>query len=126
MLTARHQPKSHPCASLSPQVQDEANSPAPFTELRFSNDGKQLLGVVDGRVYVLHAFEGHVVCKFATCKMQDSPPALEADFSPCSQYVVAGEEDTAQGCRAVAAVVDTVSLHCGYGSHAGRMCAPIV
>ncbi|KAK2079307.1 hypothetical protein QBZ16_002998 [Prototheca wickerhamii] len=41
-------------------VADEKNSAAVFAQLRFSLDGKFLLAVVEGRIYVLDAFEGTI------------------------------------------------------------------
>jgi hypothetical protein len=43
---------------LSAQVPDLRNSPVPFTHLSFSNEGKELLGVAEGKVFVMDAFTG--------------------------------------------------------------------
>lgn len=48
------------CHSHTPQVADEKNGAAVFAVLRFSLDGKYLLAVVEGRIYVMDAFEGTV------------------------------------------------------------------
>lgn len=45
------------------QVADERNSAAVFAVIRFSLDGKRLLAVVEGRIYVLDAFDGAVLRK---------------------------------------------------------------
>jgi hypothetical protein len=39
------------------QVPPEAKSHACFSCLKFSGDGKYILGVVDGRIYVLDSFQ---------------------------------------------------------------------
>jgi outer membrane protein assembly factor BamB len=43
------------------QVSDSANTPMSFSGLRFSNDGKWMLGTLEGKVYVMDAFNGTLV-----------------------------------------------------------------
>lgn len=57
-------PPCPPCPpTLTPQLPDEVNTPTPYSDVKFSSDGKYLLGVVEGRVYVMDAFNGTVVRK---------------------------------------------------------------
>lgn len=51
----------HTPALKKQQVSDSANTPTSFTGLRFSNDGKWLLGMLEGKVYVMDAFNGTLV-----------------------------------------------------------------
>jgi hypothetical protein len=67
------------------------NSPSGFSDLRFSNDGKWMLGVVESKIYVLDAFNGNVVSRFSNGASPDSPYSLEAAFTPDSQFIVSGE-----------------------------------
>jgi WD40 repeat protein len=73
------------------QINDEINTPSSFSDLRFSNDGKWILGVVESKIYVLDAFSGNVVNRFSNGASPDSPYSLEAAFTPDSQFIVAGE-----------------------------------
>mmetsp|Transcript_26980 Transcript_26980/g.58990 ORF Transcript_26980/g.58990 Transcript_26980/m.58990 type:complete len:322 (-) Transcript_26980:297-1262(-) len=73
-------------------VQEEANSPIPFGDIKFSLDGKYMLAVAEGRLYVLDAFNGGVLRKFSTGVPEAGTP-LEATFSADNQYVLSGCED---------------------------------
>eukprot|EP00200_Dunaliella_tertiolecta_P004296 CAMPEP_0202349436 /NCGR_PEP_ID=MMETSP1126-20121109/6933_1 /ASSEMBLY_ACC=CAM_ASM_000457 /TAXON_ID=3047 /ORGANISM="Dunaliella tertiolecta, Strain CCMP1320" /LENGTH=288 /DNA_ID=CAMNT_0048941255 /DNA_START=162 /DNA_END=1025 /DNA_ORIENTATION=+ len=74
-------------------VTEESNTPVPFSGLRFSNDGKWMLGMMEGRVYVMDAFNGTVVRRFQTGS-QEGAMSMEAAFSPDSQYVLSGCENS--------------------------------
>ena len=65
------------------------NGPAFFSHVKFSVDGKYLLGVVEGRIYVLDAFDGRLIHKLLT-GVPDGAPALEACFSCDAQFVLSG------------------------------------
>jgi hypothetical protein len=71
------------------QVPDLRNSPVPFTHLSFSNDGKLLLGVAEGRVFVLDAFTGSLMRSFPN-GMTEAGAAPEASLSYDGQYVLSG------------------------------------
>uniref|UniRef100_A0A7S0WIF9 Anaphase-promoting complex subunit 4 WD40 domain-containing protein n=1 Tax=Chlamydomonas leiostraca TaxID=1034604 RepID=A0A7S0WIF9_9CHLO len=73
-------------------LQEEVNTPSPYSDIRFSSDGKYLLGVVESRLYVMDAFNGTVVRKFNNGLGEGGPP-LEATFSPDNQYVLSGCDD---------------------------------
>lgn len=73
------------------QISEESNSPNTFSDLKFSSDGKYILGVVDNSVYVLDAFTGTVIRRFTTGTSEGGPP-MEAAFSACNQYVLSGED----------------------------------
>jgi hypothetical protein len=63
-LNAPCHPPTAPSPSPSLQLQEESNMPTPYSDVKFSSDGKYLLGVVEGRVYVMDAFNGTVVRKW--------------------------------------------------------------
>lgn len=48
------------CACV--QLAELRNSPVPFAHLCFSNDGKVLVAVHEGRIFVLDAFSGAWAC----------------------------------------------------------------
>mmetsp|Transcript_18089 Transcript_18089/g.30986 ORF Transcript_18089/g.30986 Transcript_18089/m.30986 type:complete len:332 (-) Transcript_18089:377-1372(-) len=73
-------------------VQEELNTPSVFTDLRFSNDGKFILGVVENKVHVLDAFNGNKVHMFSTGNTEGNP-SMEAAFSPDTRYVLSGCQD---------------------------------
>lgn len=70
-------------------VGDERNSAAVFAKIRFSLDGKRLLAVVEGRIYVLDAFEGTVLRKVSN-GVPDGGTALEACLTADGNYIVSG------------------------------------
>jgi hypothetical protein len=70
-------------------VSDLRNSPVPFTHLSFSNDGKLLLGVAEGRVFVLDAFTGSLLRSFPN-GVTEAGAAPEASLSYDGQYVLSG------------------------------------
>lgn len=70
-------------------VSDEHNSTAAFAVLRFSLDGNRLLAVVEGRIYVLDAYEGTVLCK-ASSGVAEGGAALEACLTADGQYILSG------------------------------------
>lgn len=47
-------------------IKDENCSVVPFSSLKFSYDGQKILAVNEGKVYVVEAFEGHVLLKANT------------------------------------------------------------
>lgn len=73
-------------------VQEEQNSSALFSLIRFSLDGKYLLAVVEGRIYVLDSYNGTTVCHVQS-GVPDGGQALEATFTPDSNYVISGCQD---------------------------------
>jgi WD40 repeat protein len=75
-------------------VPDLRASPVPFSHLRFSPDGKRLLAVAEGRVYVLDAFTGAVVQKLSN-GTPEAGQAPEACFTPDGAAVLSGCEDGA-------------------------------
>ncbi len=57
LLTWCHH-RNPPSPPLPPaQVEDERNSPSGFSDIRFSNNGNVLMGVVEGRIYLLDAYK---------------------------------------------------------------------
>lgn len=61
------------------QVEDERNSPSGFSDIRFSNNGNVLMGVVEGRIYLLDAYKvgaragqdgGRSVCVAGCCGLR--------------------------------------------------------
>eukprot|EP00192_Tetraselmis_astigmatica_P020313 CAMPEP_0117656608 /NCGR_PEP_ID=MMETSP0804-20121206/4894_1 /TAXON_ID=1074897 /ORGANISM="Tetraselmis astigmatica, Strain CCMP880" /LENGTH=190 /DNA_ID=CAMNT_0005463019 /DNA_START=666 /DNA_END=1238 /DNA_ORIENTATION=+ len=62
--------------------------------LRFSLDGKLLLGVVDGRIYVLNSFSGDMIHQSPIRhSIGSSKVPLEASFSPDGQFIISGHDD---------------------------------
>jgi COMPASS component SWD2 len=73
-------------------VEDERNSNAVFASLKFSLDGKRLLAVVEGRIYVLDAFQGTILRKVSS-GIPEGGTALEACLTPDGHYVMSGCDD---------------------------------
>lgn len=73
-------------------IQEEVNSTSNFADIKFSNDGKYMLGVVEGKVYVLDAFNGNVVRKIMNGMPEGCTP-MEATISADNKYVLQGCED---------------------------------
>uniref|UniRef100_A0A7R9VE69 Anaphase-promoting complex subunit 4 WD40 domain-containing protein n=1 Tax=Chlamydomonas euryale TaxID=1486919 RepID=A0A7R9VE69_9CHLO len=73
-------------------VQDEVNSTSLFADIKFSYDGKYLLVTVEGKVYVLDAFNGTVVRRILNTAPEGSTP-MEAVISADNKYVLQGCED---------------------------------
>jgi hypothetical protein len=82
-------PDESPCGP-TPQVQEEVNSTSAFVDIKFSNDGKYIMGVVEGKVYVLDAFNGNVVRRIANGVTEGATP-MEASISADNKYVLQGE-----------------------------------
>ena len=61
--------------------------------MRFSLDGKWLAAAVEGRLYMLDAFEGHVKATMQT-GMPAGSAAPEPTFSPDSKYLLSGGAST--------------------------------
>lgn len=79
-------------------VAEEQNSASLFRYIRFSLDGKYLLGVVEGRIYLLNAFTGDVVRRVTNSSSgsdvaAEGGMALEACLSPDSAYIISGCTD---------------------------------
>jgi WD40 repeat protein len=70
-------------------VTGERNSNAVFAVLRFSLDGKYLLGVVEGRIYVLDAFTGETL-RFVSSGIPEGGMALEACLTADGRYILSG------------------------------------
>lgn len=73
-------------------VPDLKQSPVPFARLAFSNDGKLLLAVAEGKAYVLDAFSGGLLRAFSNGVPEAGMPP-EASLSYDGQYVLTGCED---------------------------------
>ena len=71
------------------QVPLEVNKPTTFRHVRFSLDGKWLAASVEGRLYMLDAFEGHVKATMHT-GMPAGSAAPEPTFSPDSKFLLSG------------------------------------
>lgn len=71
------------------QIDDLRNSPLPFSHLKFSFDGKELLAVAERHVYVLDAYDGKLKQKFSN-NIPESGTQPEASFSYDGQYVLSG------------------------------------
>ena len=74
---------------MVPQIHEEAQSLAPISSIKFSCDGKLMIAVMEGRIYLLDAFNGAVLYKFLN-GMSYAGPALEATLSPDSKYLLSG------------------------------------
>jgi WD40 repeat protein len=85
---------SHDNVPLAGQVPELRNSPVPFSWLSFSNDGKLLCAVAEGRVLVLDAFGGKVLQSFSN-GVTEAGAAPEASLSHDGAYVLSGELCTA-------------------------------
>jgi hypothetical protein len=86
---------SLPCSSVShkfSQVQEEANATASFVDIKFSNDGKYIMAAVEGRVYILDAFNGSVVRKFMNGATSEGCVPLEACISGDNKYLLQGSK----------------------------------
>lgn len=73
-------------------VAPEVNTNSSFVDIKFSNDGKMILVVVEGKWYVLDAFNGAVVRTINNGVPEGGTP-MEATFSACNKYVLQGCED---------------------------------
>ncbi|GAX79850.1 hypothetical protein CEUSTIGMA_g7290.t1 [Chlamydomonas eustigma] len=73
-------------------VQEEVNATASFVDIKFSNDGKYIMAGVEGRVYILDAFNGSVVRRFMNGASEGCVP-LEACISGDNKYLLQGCED---------------------------------
>lgn len=65
------------------------NSTSAFVDIKFSNDGKYILAVVEGKAYVLDAFNGNVVRRIVNAVSEGSTP-MEACISADNKYVLQG------------------------------------
>lgn len=70
-------------------VANEQNSNAVFASIKFSLDGKYLLAVVEGRIYVLDAFSGKTLQQIST-GLPDGATALEACMTADGRFVLSG------------------------------------
>lgn len=71
------------------QVPAEANTPASFSHVAMSGDGKLLVAVAGAAVYLLDAFSGDLKATFNS-GAPPGAPGFEASFSPDSQYLSSG------------------------------------
>lgn len=71
-------------------VKSEENSNAVFSTLRFSLDGQSLLGVVEGRIYVLDAFSGETKRMITTGNVQGTGTSMEACLTADGKYILSG------------------------------------
>lgn len=81
---------SGPFASFT--VEAERKSNAVFSVIRSSLDGKRLMAVVEGRIYVMDAFTGMIGCTVNTGVPMGGQP-LEASLSPDGKFVLSGCND---------------------------------
>lgn len=70
-------------------IPNECDSNQGFSCLRFSLDGKYLLGVIQGRIYVLDAFTGELVRTIST-EAPDGCPPMEACLTADGKYILSG------------------------------------
>ena len=69
------------------QVPEEANSAQSFADIKFSNDGKYILAVVEARVFVLDAFDGSIKRRFVNGSIAEGSAAMEASISADNRCV---------------------------------------
>jgi COMPASS component SWD2 len=70
-----------------------SESPTQVTHIKFSNDGSFiLLATNENILYLLDAYDGHLVCYYTTIK-NENKSSLEPTFTPDSKFIVAGSED---------------------------------
>ncbi|CAI5501669.1 unnamed protein product [Closterium sp. Naga37s-1] len=85
------------------------------TSIKFSNDGNQILVcTLNGRIYLLDAFEGQKLHTLCVVPDIDGAP-LEASFSPDAKYVVSGSGDGTVKAWSAATGAQVVT----WGNHAG-------
>jgi COMPASS component SWD2 len=73
-------------------VPEERSSNALFSVVRFSLDGKTLMAVVEGRIYVLDAFTGKTICTVHT-GLTEGGQSLEATLTPDGKFILSGCND---------------------------------
>ena len=78
------------CMHCIEQVQEEVNAAQSFADIKFSNDGKLILAVVEGKVFVIDAFNGEVVRRFPNGASEGGVP-MEATISADNKYILQGE-----------------------------------
>lgn len=86
-----HLLRAVPWLLVAVQVDEEAQNPRPISSVKFSFDGAVMAVVLEGRIYLLDAFQGNLMGKFHTGSAVNSP-AMEATFSPDSRYLLSGEQ----------------------------------
>lgn len=96
------------------QVAELVNSPLVFSDLKFSNDGKMLAAVCEGRIYIMDAFTGQMTNKFLNGVPEAGTP-MEATFSHDGNYIISGCEDR---CIRVWSVRSGIEVAC-WAPHAG-------
>jgi COMPASS component SWD2 len=74
------------------EVAEERNSNALFSVVRFSLDGNTLMAVVEGRIYVLDAFDGKTICTVKT-GVPEGGQSLEATLTPDGKFILSGCND---------------------------------
>ncbi|KAG2485007.1 hypothetical protein HYH03_016210 [Edaphochlamys debaryana] len=75
-------------------VEDEKGNPAGFSDIKFSNNGNLITAVVEGRIYLLDAYKGTVIKRFAN-GIPEAGGAVEACISADNQYLLSGCDDRA-------------------------------
>ncbi len=71
------------------QVPSESQSLEPISSIAFSGDGKLMVAVLAGRIHLVDAFNGTLLHTFLNGP-PNFVPAMEATFSPDSQYLLSG------------------------------------
>ena len=77
----------HDPSRYGAQVPEEANSAQSFADIKFSNDGKYILAVVEARVFVLDAFDGSIKRRFVNGSITEGSAAMEASISADNRCV---------------------------------------
>ncbi|KXZ48268.1 hypothetical protein GPECTOR_29g46 [Gonium pectorale] len=75
-------------------VEEEKASAAGFADIKFSNNGNLLMAVAEGRIYLLDAYKGSVIKRFANGIPEAGSP-VEAAITADNQYLLSGCDDRA-------------------------------
>ncbi len=72
-------------------IEAEANKPNSFAQLKFSPDGKIMVGVVGSKVYQLDAYNGNPQFSHSTGIPEGGTP-LQTCFSPDNRFLLSGRD----------------------------------
>ncbi|BDA44001.1 WD repeat-containing protein 82 [Coccomyxa sp. Obi] len=95
-------------------VASESQSLEPISSIAFSADGKLMVAVLAGRIHLVDAFNGTLLHTFLNGP-PNFVPAMEATFSPDSQYLLSGCEDRSIAVWSVASKLEVAR----WGGHSG-------